>query len=80
MELNENLGTEPLTGIDIAAAQAIDRVIHDEIILECHQDRAGLASSLLVGSMTQGLLNVFPHAFTGDLTDASVITNWGDKS
>ncbi len=54
-------------------------IIHDEILLEVHEDYTKQAKELLENAMIAGMLAVFPNAATQDLVEAHIGKTWADK-
>lgn len=57
--------------------------VHDELLLYADEDHAEPVASLLVGSMVQGWLDIFPDTDTNNLVGkgnkATIGSHWGDK-
>jgi len=53
-------------------------IVHDEIILEVAEEHAGAACSILEEAMIEGMLFVFPEAFTNGLVEAAIGDNWAE--
>ena len=54
-------------------------VVHDEVIVECAQEAAGVVLGLLEQSMIQGFKDIFPDAPVNGLVEASMGQTWADK-
>ena len=54
-------------------------VVHDELIVEVAEGDAELAKRLVVRSMAEGMLAVFPDAATEGLVEAHVVRSWAEK-
>jgi DNA polymerase-1 len=52
--------------------------LHDEIVLEVHEDRAGQAAELLKKTMIDAFLETFPGAPVNGLVKSHVGMSWGD--
>jgi DNA polymerase I-like protein with 3'-5' exonuclease and polymerase domains len=50
--------------------------VHDDFVLEVHQDRADLARQILVEEMTVAFAALLPEAPTIGLVNAHAGTNW----
>lgn len=53
-------------------------VVHDEVIVDCHEDDVEEMSKAIVEGMEQALLTVFPTATTRDLVEVGVGSNWAE--
>ena len=49
---------------------------HDDIVLECLEEDAPVASEILEESMKKGMLEIFPTAFVDNLVDVKIGNNW----
>lgn len=62
------------SGLDIKLVN----IIHDEIVLEVAEAAAAQAKALLEKAMVNGMLRIFPEAYTDGLVEANIADNWGD--
>ena len=50
--------------------------VHDEVVVDAHENDVEIVSKMIVDSMEDALLQVFPEASTKDLVEVGVGDNW----
>ena len=53
-------------------------VVHDELVVECPEDRAEDTKAAVERAMVAGFLSVFPEGSTRDLVEAHAGANWAE--
>jgi DNA polymerase-1 len=53
-------------------------VVHDELVVECPEDRAKDTKAAVERAMVEGFLSVFPDGSTRDLVEAHAGRNWAE--
>ena len=61
--------------LDSLGAQLVN-VVHDELVVECDPDRAGVVAAEVERAMVAGFLAIFPEGCTRDLVEAHSGPNW----
>ena len=61
--------------LDSLGAQLVN-VVHDELVVECDPDRAGVVAAEVERAMVAGFLAIFPNGCTRDLVEAHSGPNW----
>lgn len=66
----------PLWGFALGAV--LVNVVHDELVVECPEDRAGDTNAAVERAMVAGFLAIFPKGSTCDLVQAHAGANWAE--
>lgn len=92
--LDKNLGTEslntPVQGgaaecllaalatLELPGGAVLANVVHDELVVECDQEQAGVVQAEVERAMVAGFLAIFPNGSTRDLVEAHSGPNWAE--
>ena len=64
---------------NLHGSDQICALVHDEIVVECDEDRAEKVLELVEEAMVEGWLWVFPGTDTANLIESAICNRWSEK-